>query len=212
MLVCGYFCVFMVLTDVFARTSGTHSAVWAERDDGCFWQWYMPTRHQAPTRNIFLFAVMLIPQGLAYASLATLPPVYGLYSAVVSMLVYPLFGTSPELAVGPTALMSLLTAGVMTELGTDEGEEGEQRRLEIALRLAFIMGVIQVVMGLCNAGVLVRFLSHPMLRCVLRTVRVSIRVSSPALSILTQRVHRCRRHHHWLQPAGQAAQAQTGAY
>ncbi len=109
---------------------------------------------------------MLIPQGLAYASLATLPPVYGLYSSIVAMLVYPLFGTSPELAVGPTALMSLLTAGVMTELGTDDGVEGESRRLEIALRLAFIMGVIQLAMGLFNAGVLVRFLSHPMLRYV----------------------------------------------
>ena len=138
---------------------------------------------------------MLIPQGLAFASLATLPPVYGLYAAVVSMLVYPLFGTSPELAVGPTALTSLLTANVITDLGTDEGEEGEQRRLEIALRLAFISGLIQVVMGLCNAGVLVRFLSHPMLRYVLRTVCVSIHVLSPALSILTQRIHRCCRDH-----------------
>ena len=80
----------------------------------------------------------------------------------MALFLYPIFGTSPQLAVGPVALMALLTDGVITELDIPEDDDG--RRIQIALRLAFLVGVIQMAMGLFNAGALVQFLSHPMLR------------------------------------------------
>ena len=104
---------------------------------------------------------MLIPQGLAYASLASLPPQYGIYAAMMSVFIYPFFGTSPQLAVGPVALMSLLTTGLINEM--DLGDAPDDRRILLALRLAFVVGVIQTAMGIFNAGSLVSFLSHPML-------------------------------------------------
>ena len=62
--------------------------------------------------------VMLIPQGLAYASIAGLPPVYGLYASIVPIIIYAIFGTSRQLAVGPVAMVSLLIA---TAIGSFEG-------------------------------------------------------------------------------------------
>ncbi|MCB0658310.1 MAG: sodium-independent anion transporter, partial [Saprospiraceae bacterium] len=66
--------------------------------------------------------VMLIPQGMAYAMLAGLPPIYGLYASTIPLLIYALFGTSRQLAVGPVAMVSLLTAagvGLLAETGTE---------------------------------------------------------------------------------------------
>jgi SulP family sulfate permease len=136
--------------------------------------------------------------------------VYGLYSSIISMLIYPIFGTSPELAVGPTALMSLLTAGVMTQLNVEDGPEGDARKLEIALRLAFLMGAVQLLMGLFNAGVLVRFLSHPMLRLVAFVTSGQLAVSLSLASILLQWFHWGRCYYHCIQPTWQATEVESG--
>lgn len=106
-------------------------------------------------------AVMLIPQGMAYALLAGMPPMYGLYSSIVSLLIYPLFSTSPQLAVGPVAMVSLLTSAAIDTLGAQTQSE---RYIELALLMAFLVGVIQLLMGLFHAGYLVNFLSHPVLK------------------------------------------------
>ncbi len=101
--------------------------------------------------------VMLIPQGMAYATLAGLPAVYGLYASVVPLIIYALFGSSRQLAVGPVAMVSLLTA---TALGAMPGISVEQY-IGYAILLAFMAGAIQFVLGLFRLGFLVNFLSHP---------------------------------------------------
>ena len=101
--------------------------------------------------------VMLIPQGMAYASIAGLPAVYGLYASIVPILIYALFGTSRQLAVGPVAMVSLLTA---TAIGSFEGLTN-QEYITYAILLALMVGGIQFLLGLFRLGFLVNFLSHP---------------------------------------------------
>ena len=104
-------------------------------------------------------AVMLIPQGMAYAMLAGLPPIVGLYASTVPLVGYALFGSSRQLAVGPVAVLSLMTAasvGAIAETGTDA-------YLTYALLLALMVGIIQLVMGIARMGIVTNFLSHPVL-------------------------------------------------
>lgn len=104
-------------------------------------------------------AVMLIPQGMAYAMLAGLPPIVGLYASIVPLLIYGLLGTSRQLAVGPVAMVSLMVAsgvGALAESGTDA-------YLSLAIALALMVGVMQGGMGLAKIGFVVRFLSHPVI-------------------------------------------------
>jgi SulP family sulfate permease len=101
--------------------------------------------------------VMLIPQGMAYASIAGLPAVYGLYASIVPILIYAIFGTSRQLAVGPVAMVSLLTA---TAIGSFEGITTEQY-ISYAIILALLVGAIQFLLGILRLGFLVNFLSHP---------------------------------------------------
>jgi SulP family sulfate permease len=103
--------------------------------------------------------VMLIPQGIAYAMIAGLPPIYGLYTAMIPQVVYAIFGTSRQLAVGPVAMDSLIVAsGVATlaQIGTD-------KFIEFAILLALFMGVLQVLFGIFKLGFLVNFLSKPVI-------------------------------------------------
>ncbi len=103
--------------------------------------------------------VMLIPQGMAYASIAGLPAVYGLYASIVPILIYAFFGTSRQLAVGPVAMISLLTA---TAIGSFEGISTEQY-ISYAILLALMVGAIQFLLGAFRLGFLVNFLSHPVI-------------------------------------------------
>jgi len=101
--------------------------------------------------------VMLIPQGMAYAMLAGLPPIYGLYAVTLPLMVYAILGTSRQLAVGPVAMVSLLTAsgvGAIAEIGTEAF-------LSLAIVLSLMVGVIQFALGLFRLGFLVNLLSHP---------------------------------------------------
>ena len=104
-------------------------------------------------------AVMLIPQAMAYAVLAGLPAYVGLYASVVPLLAYAVAGTSRELAVGPVAMDSLLTAATVGVLA----QGAPDRYLELATLLALMVGIIQVVLGLLKAGFLVNFLSRPVI-------------------------------------------------
>ncbi len=101
--------------------------------------------------------VMLIPQGMAYASIAGLPAVYGLYASIIPIIIYAIFGTSRQLAVGPVAMVSLLTA---TAIGSFEGLSTSEY-ITYAILLAFLVGVIQFLLGVFRLGFLVNFLSHP---------------------------------------------------
>ncbi|GAB4259908.1 MAG: sulfate permease [Saprospiraceae bacterium] len=103
--------------------------------------------------------VMLIPQGMAYAMIAGLPPIHGLYASTVPLVLYALFGTSRQLAVGPVAMVSLLTAAGIGALNPDSPEV----YLMLAVTLAFMVGLFQFLMGVFRLGFLVNFLSHPVI-------------------------------------------------
>jgi len=103
--------------------------------------------------------IMLIPQGMAYAMLAGLEPIHGLYAVTIPLVLYAIFGTSRQLAVGPVAMVSLLTAAGIGALNPDSPEQ----YLLYALTLAFLVGLIQFGMGVLRFGFVVNFLSHPVI-------------------------------------------------
>lgn len=103
--------------------------------------------------------VMLIPQGMAYALIAGLPPIYGLYAALVPIIIYAIFGSSRQLAVGPVAMVSLLVAAGVAPLANGDVET----YIGLALLLSLMVGVIQFGLGIARAGFLTNFLSHPVL-------------------------------------------------
>ena len=103
--------------------------------------------------------IMLIPQGIAYAMIAGLPPIYGLYTAMIPQMVYAVFGTSRQLSVGPVAMDSLIVASGVATLA----EIGTEHFIEFAILLAFMMGVLQVLFGIFKLGFLVNFLSRPVI-------------------------------------------------
>lgn len=103
--------------------------------------------------------IMLIPQGMAYAMLAGLEPIHGLYAVTVPLLLYAIFGSSRQLAVGPVAMVSLLTAAGIASLGPASPQE----YLLYAITLALLVGIIQFGMGALRLGFVVNFLSHPVI-------------------------------------------------
>jgi len=102
-------------------------------------------------------AIMLIPQAMAYAMLAGLEPIVGLYASVVPLLVYAVFGTSRQLAVGPVAMDSLLVASGVGALAA----QGSPDYLQMAVLLALMVGVLHLVMGLFRLGKAMDWLAHP---------------------------------------------------
>ena len=107
-------------------------------------------------------AMTLIPQGLSYATLANLPPIYGLYTVVLPSAVYALFGSSMSLAVGPVALMSLMTGALVTSYGINY-EEDPTSAIDLAAEIAFCMGIILMTLSLLNLGQYIRLISHPVM-------------------------------------------------
>lgn len=106
-----------------------------------------------------IVAIMLVPQGMAYALLAGLPPEVGLYASIVPLVFYGLLGSSRALAVGPVAIVSLMVATTLGEI-TEAGGAGY---VAGAVLLAFLSGAILLAMGLARLGFLVNFLSHPVI-------------------------------------------------
>ena len=103
--------------------------------------------------------IMLVPQGMAYAMIAGLPPVFGLYASLIPQIVYALLGTSRQLAVGPVAMDSLLVASGLGALALS----GLEEYIAMAIFLALFMGFIQLGLGLLRMGFLVNFLSRPVI-------------------------------------------------
>lgn len=102
-------------------------------------------------------ALVLIPQSMAYAQLAGLPPYYGLYAALLPPVVAALFGSSRQLATGPVAVVSLMTAVALEPLAS----AGSTGYITYAVVLAFLVGGFQFCLGVLRLGHLVNFLSHP---------------------------------------------------
>ncbi|WP_209330694.1 SulP family inorganic anion transporter [Lunatimonas salinarum] len=120
---------------------------------------YRKTQFKGDLSAGITVGIMLIPQGMAYAMLAGLEPIHGLYAVTIPLLLYALFGTSRQLAVGPVAMVSLLTAAGIGSLNPESTEQ----YLLYALTLAFLVGLIQFGMGALKLGFVVNFLSHPVI-------------------------------------------------
>lgn len=105
-----------------------------------------------------IVTIMLVPQSLAYAMLAGLPPHVGLYASILPLVAYAIFGTSRTLAVGPVAVVSLMTAAV-----GQVAAQGTQAYIEAAIVLALLSGLILVAMSVLRLGFLANFLSHPVI-------------------------------------------------
>ena len=106
-----------------------------------------------------IVTIMLIPQGLAYAMLAGMPPETGLYASILPILLYALFGSSRVLAVGPVAVVSLMTAASAGQIA----QSGTAGYVVAALSLAFLSGLMLLAMGLLRMGFVAAFLSHPVI-------------------------------------------------
>ena len=117
--------------------------------------------------------IMLIPQGMAYAQIAGMPLVYGLYASVVPAIIYVIFGSSLHLSVGPTAVLSILVASSIGQLA----ETGTQTYIELTILLALIIGLIQLLLGFFRLGFLVNYLSHPVISGFTSAAAVMIGIS-----------------------------------
>ena len=106
-----------------------------------------------------IVTIMLIPQSLAYALLAGLPPEIGLYASMMPLVAYMIFGTSNTLAVGPVAVISLMTASAIGKLTLT----GEVDYLSAAVMLALLSGIMLLLLGIFRLGFLANFLSHPVI-------------------------------------------------
>lgn len=106
-----------------------------------------------------IVTIMLIPQSLAYALLAGLPPEMGIYASIAPIILYAIFGTSRALAVGPVAVVSLMTAAAVGQIATP----GSSEYIIAAITLAFLSGIVLVLLGVFRLGFLANFLSHPVI-------------------------------------------------
>ena len=106
-----------------------------------------------------IVTIMLIPQSLAYALLAGLPAEVGLYASILPLVAYGLLGTSSSLAVGPVAVVSLMTAAAIGNLGVDDPDT----KILLAVGLACLSGLMLCAMGILRLGFLANFLSHPVI-------------------------------------------------
>ncbi len=104
-------------------------------------------------------ALVLVPQSMAYAQLAGLPPYYGLYAAFLPVMVAAMWGSSNQLGTGPVAVASLLTASSLAPLAAP----GSDQFVTLAIMLALLVGIVQLGLGVFKLGVVVNFLSHPVI-------------------------------------------------
>lgn len=123
--------------------------------------------------------IMLIPQSLAYATLAGLPPQMGLYASIAPLIAYAIFGTSRTMAIGPVAVVSLMTASAASRVAA----QGSAEYIQAALILAMLSGGMMLVMGLLGLGALAKFLSNPVVNGF--TIASSLIIAASQLGPLT---------------------------
>ena len=120
-----------------------------------------------------IVTIMLIPQSLAYALLAGLPPQIGLYASILPLVAYAIFGTSRAMAVGPVAVISLMTAVAAGKIAA----QGSPEYIAVALLLALISGIMLLAMGLFRLGFIANLLSHPVISGFITASGILIAVS-----------------------------------
>ena len=150
--------------------------------------------------------MMLIPQGMAYAMIAGLPVVYGLYASIVPLIVYAVMGTSKQLAVGPVAMDSLLVASGLLGLAA----AGTGRYIELALLLALMTGVLQLTLGLLRMGFLANFLSRPVISGFTSAAALIISLNQLP-NLMGIKMERSSHLHHLLSGAWSSAKQLDGA-
>lgn len=118
-------------------------------------------------------ALVLIPQSMAYAQLAGLPAYYGLYAAFLPVAVAAMWGSSHHLGSGPVAVVSLLTASSLSVFAA----AGSEQYIALAIMLALMVGLIQFLLGVFRLGVVVNFLSHPVIMGFINAAAIIIGLS-----------------------------------
>ncbi|WP_136067769.1 SulP family inorganic anion transporter [Modicisalibacter radicis] len=144
-----------------------------------FLQWLPHYRRELFSHDLIaglIVAIMVIPQSLAYALLAGLPAVMGLYASILPVFAYTLFGSSRTLAVGPVAIVALMTAAALAGIATP----GSSEYIAGALVLSLLSGVMLTVMGLLRLGFFANFLSHPVISGFLSASGILIAASQAA--------------------------------
>jgi len=123
--------------------------------------WLPRWRQNAGRDGVAALAVwaMLVPQSMAYATLAGVPPVYGLYAAIVGLVLYAIFGTSRELNVGPSSGPAIMTAAAVAPIAAGDGAS----YVALCAAVALVTGVVLVVAGIARLGFVAEFLARPVL-------------------------------------------------
>lgn len=127
------------------------------------WQWlkdYNAVQFRADLLAALIVVAMLVPQGMAYAMLAGLPPIMGLYASIIPMILYAMLGSSPTLSIGPVAIISMMTFATLNPLF----EVGSAAYIEAACLLALMVGIISLLLGLLRFGFLIQLISHPVIQ------------------------------------------------
>lgn len=139
-------------------------------------QWASTYKKQYLHKDIYagiVVGILLIPQGMAYAMIAGLPPVFGLYAALVPQVIYAFLGTSRQLSVGPVAMDSILVATGLAAVSV----YGNDNFIIMAIALAMLIGAIQIVLGLLKMGFIVNYLSKPVISGFTSAVAIIIGLS-----------------------------------
>ncbi|WP_296281599.1 SulP family inorganic anion transporter [uncultured Acinetobacter sp.] len=140
------------------------------------WLWlqnYNGAKFRADLLAALIVIAMLVPQGMAYAMVAGLPPVTGLYASILPMIVYALLGGSPTLSIGPVALISMMTFATLEPLY----EVGSPVYIQAACLLALLVGILSTLLGIFRFGFLIRLISHPVIKSFIIASAVLIALS-----------------------------------
>ena len=127
------------------------------------WRWlrtYSPDKFKSDLLSALIVIAMLVPQGMAYAMLAGLPPIMGLYASILPMIIYAMAGSSPTLSIGPVAIISMMTFATLNPLF----EVGSPVYIQAACLLAVMVGVISLLLGIFRFGFLIQLISHPVIK------------------------------------------------
>ena len=127
------------------------------------WSWlrhYNQDAFKSDLLSSLIVIAMLVPQGMAYAMVAGLPPVMGLYASIVPMIIYAMVGSSPTLSIGPVAIISMMTFATLNTLF----EIGSPVYIQAACLLALLVGIISLFLGIFRFGFLIQLISHPVIK------------------------------------------------
>ncbi len=121
---------------------------------------YQKADFRADLIAAFIVLAMLVPQGMAYAMLAGLPPIMGIYASILPMIIYAFTGSSSTLSIGPVAIISMMVFATLNPLFV----VGSQAYIEAACLLAILVGLISFVLGIFRFGFLIQLISHPVIK------------------------------------------------